>query len=150
MPVPKKLMIANNDVDKRTPISVIRDELKYLKSLLPTQNIILSPLIRKLPADLSGFFYDASQGYIISVEASTANLEISIPFNNNDYNSYVNGTTFRIINVGTNILQINDNTTNMIATIDKGETKTLIYYSSPETPLWVTIPGFVNFLNFTK
>ena len=70
MPFPN-LKIFNEDSDKRTAISVVRDEIKILKSQVPTQNIVLSPLVRNIPSDVSGFFLDAELGLVILVTSST-------------------------------------------------------------------------------
>jgi len=139
------------DFDKRTPISVIRDELKILKSNLPTQNIILSPLIRNIPTDISGFFADAALGYIASITSSSV-ADLNIPVNLE--NGFLNGTTFRIVNVGNFTININlgysggscpDNQKANFK-IEKGESATLVFYLS--VPCWINIPGLANFINF--
>ena len=140
------------DLDKRTPISVIRDELRIIKSNLPTQNIILSPLIRNIPIDISGFLSDANLGYITTI-TSTNESDLHIPINLP--NGFLNGTTFRIVNVGNFTINVylghsdslcpDNQKGNFI--ISKGESVTLVFYLS--VPCWINIPGLASFINFT-
>jgi hypothetical protein len=155
MPPPKKPINYNQDRDKRTPISVIRDELKIMKSQVPAQNIILSPLIRNIPTDISGFLDDAELGHIISIMSSIS-ADLYIPFNKD--NTYINGTTFRIVNVGNYVIKIylgygsgpgsGTGVAQTIVSIGQGESVTLVYYSA--VPCWIKIPGLANFINFTN
>lgn len=144
--------MSNRDYDKRTPISVIRDELRIIKSNLPAQNIILPPLIRNIPTDISGFLADANMGYITSITSSSDSV-LDIPVN--VANGFLNGTTFRIINVGTYTITVNLGSIescqiNQTASFDigKGESVTLVFYLA--VPCWINIPGLANFINFAE
>jgi hypothetical protein len=158
MPFSKNLKMLNQDTDKRTAISVIRDEIKILKSQAPSQNIVFSPLVRDIPSDISGFFLDAELGLVILIKTDN-NGEINISYNNEDKSDYLNGTTFRIINVGDMPISINmQNNTSQIPSsiptykkqieINSKESYTIVYYST--VPCWINIPGLANFVNFTN